>query len=181
MERPEVPLEAAQEHIHHHARHAPEERRWILGVALSTAVVAALAAVASFQAGHLLNEALLDQLHSNEKWAYYQTRGIKATVLTTKIDLLTALDKPVSEQDRADATRFNTDIDKIKDDARELGKSSAHHLERHELLSSAVTMYQVCIAVAAVSVLTSRRWFWFVSLAFAVGGIVYTVMGLFGH
>ena len=44
MEAPEVPLEAIQEHIAHHAEHEGGEKKWVLGVALSSAIFAALAA-----------------------------------------------------------------------------------------------------------------------------------------
>jgi len=43
MEDPEVPIEHLQEEIHHRAAH--EGERWIMGVALSSALLASLAAV----------------------------------------------------------------------------------------------------------------------------------------
>ncbi len=79
MEAPEVPLENTQEHIKEHARESGE--KWILGVALSTAIFAAIAAIASLLAGQHINEAMISQIQASDHWAYYQAKGIKAGVL----------------------------------------------------------------------------------------------------
>src|SRR5262245_29390699 len=56
-------------------------------IALTTAVLAALAAVASLWAGSTINEALVlkaevtrIQAEVSDQWAYYQAKGIKAAV-----------------------------------------------------------------------------------------------------
>ena len=89
MERPEVPLEQSQEEIAHHAHHATE--KWILGVALTAAFLAVLAAITSLMAEHHANEAMLDQIRSSDKWSFYQAKSIKANLFTAKIELLRAL------------------------------------------------------------------------------------------
>ncbi len=86
MEHPEVPLEQSQEEIAHHAHHATE--KWILGVALTAALLAVLAAITALLAEHQANEAMLDQIRSSDKWAFYQAKSIKANLFTTKIELL---------------------------------------------------------------------------------------------
>jgi hypothetical protein len=44
-------------------------------------------------------------------------------------------------------------------------------------------MFQVAIAVAAISVLTKRRRFWLISIAFGLIGIAFLIQGAFttGH
>jgi len=73
MEESEVPLEQVQEHIEHHA-HLSQEK-WVSLVALSTAILAALAAVASLQAGDHANEAMITQMQASDQWAFYQAKG----------------------------------------------------------------------------------------------------------
>src|SRR5260370_5807879 len=97
MEEPEVPLEAVQEHLEHHATH--EKDSFVSGVALSTAIIAAIAAVASLLAGDHANEAMVSQIESSDQWAYYQAKGIKASVLNTKIALLESQDKKANPKD----------------------------------------------------------------------------------
>jgi hypothetical protein len=41
-------------------------------------------------------------------------------------------------------------------------------------------MFQIAIAIAAISALTRKRAFWMVSLVFGVAGCVFLVLG-FGH
>ena len=50
MEEPEVPLEHLHEHVNESAKHTGET--WISGVALSTAILAVLAAIASLLSGN---------------------------------------------------------------------------------------------------------------------------------
>lgn len=97
MERPEVPLEQSQEEIAHHAHHSTE--KWILGVALTAAFLAVLAAITSLLAEHHVNEAMLDQIRSLDQWNFYQAKSIKANLFVTNIELLQAMGKTVSEKD----------------------------------------------------------------------------------
>ncbi len=194
MEAPEVPLEQSQEHIQHRAEHS-EGKKWVLGVALSSALFAALAAVASLRAGYHANEALLAQIEANnqilkesDQWTFYQAKGIKAAVLASRIELLKTLDKTPSDVEIAKLKSYDEEQKTITQDATKFGEKADRfkeegkvHLEHHEKLARAVTMFQVCIAVSAISVLTQRRTFWWVSLLFGAVGVYFMVSGLFIH
>src|SRR5579864_3752336 len=78
MEDPEVPTEHLHEHIHEAVHES--QSKWSMGVAISTAFMAAFAAVSSLMAGHQSNEALITQLKASDQWAYYNAKGIKAEV-----------------------------------------------------------------------------------------------------
>src|SRR3954449_5385541 len=94
MEEAEVPLEPVHEQVHHAAEHSRE--RWISWVALSTAILAALAAIAGLLSGQRANEAMISQIDAADQWSYYQAKGIKAAVLDAKMTLAVA----PNEQDR---------------------------------------------------------------------------------
>jgi hypothetical protein len=181
MEAPEVPLETAQEHIQHHAEAHGGEKPWVLGVALSSAIFAALAAVASLEAGHRVNEALISQLQASDKWAYYQAKGIKAGVLASKLDLLAALGKEPAEQDKKGVAKYAHQQEDISKEATALEAERDVNLRHHVTLATAVTMFQVSIAVAAISVLVQRKMFWWVSLGFGAVGVFFILAGLFGR
>ncbi|MFZ1935781.1 MAG: DUF4337 domain-containing protein [Thermoguttaceae bacterium] len=176
MERPEVPLEQSQEEIVHHAHAATE--KWILGVALTAAFLAVLAAITALMAEHHANEAMLDQIRSSDQWNYYQAKGIKANLLSTKTELLTALGKTADEKDLAKVKRYKKQQDEIEEKADEEQKKSEAHLRKHTVLSRSVTLFQVGIAVGAISVLTRRKSFWFASLAFGVIGAALLLLGM---
>jgi hypothetical protein len=179
MEDPEVPTEHLHEHMEHSANHA--KAPWIMGVALSSALLAGFAAVSSLLAGHHANEAMVDQIQSSDKWAYYQAKGIKAAVLGSKMELLEAEGKPAATRDTQKLAEYKRDQDDIAAEANERQRSAEAHLGRHVVFARAVTLFQIAIAIGAISALTNRRAFWFVSLAFGAGGVVFLAQGWLGH
>lgn len=173
MEAPEVPTEQLHEDIHHHATHGGEP--WTLGVALSCALLAAMAAVASLKAGHYANEAMISQIESANQWSFFQSKSIKESQLKGKMEILEALGKPSSETDKTKAAEYKTEKEGIQTKAEALEREAKHHMATHQVLARSVTMFQVAIAVGAVSVLTRRRTFWFVSLCFGAAGLYFAV------
>src|SRR5207244_11173459 len=100
MEEAEVPLEHLQEHVHHSAEHGGE--KWISWVALSTALLAVLAAIAGLLSGSHANEAMMKQIEASDRWSYYQAKSIKAAVLDAKTSLATV----VNVLDREKAAKY---------------------------------------------------------------------------
>jgi hypothetical protein len=176
MEKPEVPLEQTQEDIAHRVGHATEP--WIMGVALTAAILAVLAALSSLLAEHHANEAMIRQIQSSDQWAYYQAKGIKAGVVTTRIELMAAQGKPPAAKDQKKLAQYEDDQERIKEDASELQRESESHLRTHTPLAFGVTMFQVGIAVGAISVLTKRKVFWYVAIGFGLAGAVSLMLGL---
>ena len=175
MEEPEVPLEQVHEDIHHHAR---QGESWTLGVALTTAVLAGLAAITSLLSGHHANEGMLDQIHASDRWNYYQAKGVKAAVLNTKMELLTGLGKVPDEKDHAKAAEYKEEQESIFKEAKEKEAASQAHMHAHVIFARGVTMFQVAIAISAISILTRRRAFWWVCIGFGVVGLGFLSQGL---
>lgn len=158
-----------------------------MGVALSAAIFAAFAAVASLLAGHHVNEALIERIGANDQvvkasdqWSLYQAKGVKGAVLASKIDLLRQLGKAPGEKDEENVARYEKEQEAIKEKAEgferraeALTEEGERHLGWHVYLARAVTMFQISIAIAAVSVLVQKRRFWFVSLGFAALGLFF--------
>lgn len=176
MEEPEVPTEHLHEEIEHRATHGGE--RWTLGVALTCALLAAMAAVTLMKAGHYSNEAMILQIESANQWNFFQAKSIKEAQLKTKGEILNALGKTISDSDKSKAAEYNQDKEQIQKRAEELSRDARHYLRQHHILAHSVTMYQIAIAVGAISVLTKRRLFWFVSLAFGLVGLIFMAQSL---
>ena len=171
MEEAEVPLENLHEQVHHSAEHSGES--WISWVALSTAILAVLAAIAGLLSGKNANEAMMSQIESSDQWSYYQAKSIKASVLDAKMALTAAPDA----SDRAKAARYEKEQEQIKSEAERKESEAKGNFHRHEVFARGVTMFQIAIAVAAVSALTKKRRFWMVSLVFGGAGCVFVVLG----
>ena len=175
MEDSEVPLESIHEELHHRASHG---QGWTLGVALSAAILAGLAAIAALLSGHHANEGMLEQLHASDQWNYYQAKGIKAAVLSAKIELLSGLGKSAEDKDHAKVLDYKNEQEEISRQAKEKERASQAHMRSHVIFARGVTLFQVAIAVSAVSVLTDRRRFWYVGLGFGGVGLGFLIQGL---
>ncbi len=176
MEEIEVPLEQAQEHIHHAAHEAKEN--WIGKVALISALVAVVAAIAALLAGHHSNEAMITQIKASDSWSFYQAKGVKAAILQTKIQIISELGKPTSIKDEEKLNDYKKEQDEISEKAKEFEHESEHHLKIHETMARSVTLFQVAIAISAITVLTRRKKFLFVSLGFSLVGLVIFIQAL---
>ena len=173
MEEAEVPLEHLHEEIHHHAEHSGE--KWISWVALSTAILAVLAAIAGLLSGSHANEAMMKQIESADQWAFYQAKGIKAAVLDAK----TSLTGSTSDADREKAAKYSEEQDEIQKEARGKQGEAKTNFHQHEVFARGVTMFQIAIAIAAISALTKKRRFWIVSLLFGIAGCVFLALGFY--
>jgi hypothetical protein len=175
MGTPEVPLEHAHETIEHHAEHSSEP--WIMGVALTAAILAALAAVTALYAEHFATEATLEQIKASDKWAEFQANSIKEKVILGNKKICEKLGVAPDPEDEAKLKEYKDKKGDIKKEAEENETESRKHLNEHLPLSRGLTMFQVAIAVGAISVLTKRKEFWFVSLGFGFVGLIFLVRG----
>lgn len=176
MEEPEVPTEHLHEHIHEAAHQGHD--KWSMRVAISTAFMAAFAAVSSLMAGHQSNEALITQVQASDKWAYYNAKGIKAEVANAVLQL-----KDAKQQDDAKAAaerkeKLKKDQEKIQEEARELEKESQEHLADDMVLARAVTFFQIAISISAISLLSKKKPLWYISLVLFAIGITQFILGV---
>lgn len=170
MDEAEVPLEHLHEHVKESAEHTGEA--WISWVALSTAILAVLAAIASLLSGEYANEAMMNQIEASDQWSYYQAKSIKAAVLDAKTTLGGAPD----EQDQSKRARYEKEQEEIKSEAERKQAASKSFFHKHEVFARGVTMFQIAIAIAAICALTRKRSFWVVSLVFGALGCVFLLL-----
>jgi hypothetical protein len=91
------------------------------------------------------------------------------------VDILAALGKEAPEADRTKLGQYGEEKEQIQKKAEELEHQAKHHLHTHHLVARSVTLFQIAIVVGAISVLTRRRPFWYVSLAFGMIGLAFAV------
>lgn len=60
----------------------------------------------------------------------------------------------------------------LEEQSRKLGEASEAKLRPHERLAMALTFIQIAVALAAITVLTRRRWLLWGSVAAAAAGIL---------
>ena len=189
-EGPEVETEKLHEAIHEELE--KEGGTFLRNIALTTAVLAALAAIASLRAGGTVNEALrLEtaatrlQAKASDQWAYYQAKGVKAAVAeATQASYRASGQEPPREAiDRVE--RYGKEQAEIQAKARELEAErdekeheAEHLMHLHHRFAGAVALYQVAIALGALAALTRKRAVWLASLAVGAVGVAFSIIAL---
>ena len=153
-------------------------------IALTTALFAALAAIASLEAGGTVNEALALkteatrlQAEASDQWSYYQAKGLKAAVADAQKNIWLALDKTPPADLATNAARYLDDQKTSREKAEALeherdakSEESEALMHRHHYFADAVALLQVAIALGAIAALTRRRAAW-------VGSAILGVIG----
>ena len=187
----EVPTEKLHEAIQEELEH--EGGRLLKLAALSTALLAACAAVAALGAGATIDEALLLkteatrlQAEASDQWAFYQAKGIKSAVAEASRTSWLAIDKqpPASYADlQARYANEQEDIKKTAEEKqreRDLKEREADELvHRHHGYANAVALLQVSIALGAVAALSRSRGVWFGSVGVGLVGLVVGLLSAF--
>jgi heme A synthase len=183
-EGPEVDTDKLHETIHEELER--EGSGLLRGIALTTALLAALAAIAALQAGATVNEALVLkteatrlQAEASDQWAYYQAKGIKGAVheasragwlangKTPPPELAEATKRYAAEQVAIQKEA------RAKEQERDAKSTEADHLlHRHNGFANSVAIFQVAIALGAVAALTRNRLIWLGSLVLGAAGVV---------
>ena len=176
-------IENYSEHIHEesneHAHHilAEGKEKWVLYVALTTAVIAVLAAITGLLAGDHADEAMITQIKSSDSWAFYQAKSIKSEIIAASGKTLIAMGKKPAPQDSAKIQSNKSDQVKIMADAKKYAAESDEHVARHKILARGITLFQVAIAIGAISIITKRKSLWLASMGFAIIGIFFLMQG----
>ncbi len=191
-EGPEVETENLTETIHEEVER--EGSGFLRTIALTTAIFAALAAIASLRACATVNEALVLkteatrlQAQASDQWAYYQAKGIKAAVAETSRTAWLAIAKEAPAEYAANEKRYKGEQEEISKKAKEMEKErdakseeADHLLHRHHGFANAVALFQVSIALGAVAALTKNRPVWFGSLLLGAAATVLFGITLLG-
>ncbi len=191
-EGPEVETEKLHEAIHEELE--KEGGRFLRNIALTTALLAAFAAVAALRAGATVNEALLLkteatrlQAEASDQWAYYQAKGIKAGVEDASRSAWLALGKEPPAHYADEQKRYKSEQAEISGKAKEKERErdareseAGHLLQRHHRFANAVALFQVSIALGAVAALTRIRPVWIGSMLVGAAGIILFATGILG-
>jgi hypothetical protein len=191
-EDPEVDTEKLHETIHEELER--EGSSFLKRIALTTALLAAFAAIASLRAGATVNEALVLkteatrlQAEASDQWAYYQAKGLKATVQEASATSWLAMGKEPPAKYLDDQKRYKDEQAEIRKKAEEKehqrdekSKEADALIHHHHGFASAVALFQVSIALGAVAALTRNRLVWFGSMSVGLVGIVLFAKTLFG-
>lgn len=151
-------------------------------IAVMTAIMATVGALFGFQGGDTQNQAAMyknnaaiKKTEASNQWNYYQAKSNKQNLS----ELAIALPGVDVGKYRAEVTRYKQEKEGIKKDAEKLeassldwDKKSDYAMHEHHRWALAMTAEQIAISLAAITLLTRKRWLQYGSYAVAAVGLV---------
>jgi len=172
-------IEVPTEHLHESMSEEAEHKGgWISRVAVSSAILAVLAAITALLASHHSDEAILEQMKATDQWSFYQAKSIKLAILQNDLDQRALDGKPIPAARSSKVGEYQSEMKEIETGGHELEESSEGHMQHHVWLARGVTAFQIAIAMGAISVLVKRPKLWLLSLALGALGAAGLLMGL---
>jgi gas vesicle protein len=181
MEGPE------KEQMEHHAVHGKDN--FATKIAVLTACLATVGALCGYEGGKTLteatllkNEATIIKTEAADKWSFFQAKSIKQSLAENSA--ANAIDETVKnkfEQKAKDYNKEKTEIQeeakKLEEKASELNKESEETIHHHHRWAQAMMALQIAISLAAITILTKKKWMFFTSLGVSIVGLGLTILG----
>ena len=177
-------------HVHgphdHELEHAAEhgsKDRFAGSIAVATAILATVGALFSYMggatqanAGLFKNNAAIKKTEASNQWNYYQAKSGKQNLAELAIVLLPEDKRPQYLQEVERYKKEKADIkiaaEKLEADATRWDKQSDDQMHLHHRWAQATTALQVSIALAAMALLTRRKWLEYGMFGVAGVGVV---------
>ncbi len=138
-------------------------------IAMFTAVIATVGAIFSYMggatqasAGLYKNNAAIKKTEASNQWNYYQAKSSKQNLSELAIELAPGAKKEFYE---GEIKRYKTEkgeikvaAEKLEAESKEWDHQSDEQMHQHHRWAQATTALQVSIAMAAIALMTRRKW-----------------------
>jgi hypothetical protein len=138
-------------------------------IAVTTAILATVGALFAYEGGATQanaslykNNAAIKKTEASNQWNYYQAKSGKQNLAELGLALASG---EKMEQFRAEVDRYKKEkaeiqvaAQKLEDEAKAWDQRSDAELHLHHRWAQATTALQIAIAMAAIALLTRRRW-----------------------
>jgi len=172
--------------VEHVAQHGGDN--FTSRLAVLTAILSTIGAIFGYMGGHSQNAALLykneaaiQKTSASNQWNYYQAKSNKQNLAELSISLTSG---EVQQKYVQEVTRYKAEKEEIKAAAeklealaKEADQKSEAEMHVHERWALATTLLQIAIALAAITLLTRKRWLLVGVLGSTGLGLVAGVMG----
>ncbi|HZE91703.1 MAG TPA: DUF4337 family protein [Rhizobacter sp.] len=138
-------------------------------LAVMTAILATVGAAFSYMAGAtqadaglFKNDAAISKTEASNQWNFYQAKSSKQNLSELGMQLVDDARKPVFEREakRYDAEKAQIKLaaEKFEQASAEFNEKSEAQMHQHHRWAQATTALQIAIAMAAIALLTKKRW-----------------------
>ncbi|EJE51372.1 hypothetical protein PMI14_03945 [Acidovorax sp. CF316] len=164
---------AAQGHGHgddHAASHGSEGGGSSMSkIAMFTAIVATVGAIFAYMggatqanAGLLKNDAAIKKTEASNQWNYFQSKSTKQSLAELARDLAPedrkATYQAKVERYESEKNEIKVVAEKLEADSHKFDRQSEEQMHQHHRWAQATTALQVAIALAAIALLTRKKW-----------------------
>ena len=155
----------------------------IAQIAVITAVIATVGAIFAYMggatqanAGLYKNNAAIKKTEASNQWNFFQAKSTKQSLAEVSRDLSAdnVKDKYQAKIDRYEKEKNEIKLaaEKLEKEATSWDKQSDEQMHQHHRWAQATTVLQISIAMAAIALLTRKRWVEYAMLAAAAAGLV---------
>jgi Na+/glutamate symporter len=177
--------------VEHATQHAAHEggSTMINQIAMFTAIIATVGAIMSYMggatqanAGLYKNNAAIKKTEASNQWNYFQSKSTKQSLAELARDLAPD-DKKATYQAKVERyekekNEIKVAADKLEAEATVWDKDSDAQMHQHHRWAQATTALQVAIALAAIALLTRKKWLEYAMFLMAGIGAVIGVLAL---
>ena len=170
-----------------HAEHAKGDPK-LAPVSVTMAILAVLVAVVTLLGHRAHTEEVVKQSKAADQWAFYQSKNLRRHLDLFFNDLTSV--QPASDsgalaklrdQYSKEATRYQKEQKDAQDEAQSLEDEAAVEQHRADRFDLSEVFLEIGLVITSITMLSGRRLYWFLGMAFAAGGIVIAVTGFFIH
>jgi len=161
--------------LEHAAQHEPKGLAGQLAVA--TAVIATIGAIFAYMggatqanAGLYKNDAAIKKTEASNQWNYYQAKSSKQNLSELALELAPESRKAFYTDEikryKGEKNEIKVAAEKLEAEAKAWDDKSGEQMHQHHRWAQATTALQIAIAMAAIALLTKKKW-----LEFGVFGL----------
>ncbi|MBW4056072.1 MAG: DUF4337 domain-containing protein [Proteobacteria bacterium] len=161
--------------------------KWQGWLALSTAIMAVLAALTTLYMGKYSSRAIMAQGQESDQWAFYQAKSIKGHTFETNkttLSLLYLTQKGLSPTASAEyqktlntyaeeIKRYDGEKKEIKDKAEVIAKVKLKAQEMGGDFAYALIFLQIALMLSSIASLTKRHYLWYIALLCNLGWLFF--------
>jgi lipopolysaccharide export LptBFGC system permease protein LptF len=177
------PHDHEMEHVAKHAGAHDEDTGHAGQLAVITAILATVGALFGYMAGATQanaglykNEAAIKQTLASDQWAYYQAKGNKQNLAEIALDIVPDARRTYYQDEikryKIEKNEIKTKAEEYEKESKEWSARSDEQIHMHHRWAQAMTALSVAIAIAAIALLTKRRWFEYVVYGLSGVGLV---------
>lgn len=172
--------------VEHHATHDRLAQR----IALVTAILATIGAILSYQSGanqnqamFLKNESIRKQAQASDQWAFYQASSIKQHIAEDMASIAGNAQQRAkllarAKHEASKKTKIMEAAERLQRQSLAFNERSERVLRPHERMALGMTLIQIAVALASITVLTRRTWLFWGAMLSALVGVGVAASGL---